>query len=205
MNNFSGIPAGTPVLVTGASGFTGSVLIRRLAGAGLDVRAIARLSSNLDHLKDLKITWYRGEVYSKELVEEACRGAQYIFHLAAAYRQAGISDDTYRKVHITSTVLLAQAALRNPDFKRFIHVSTVGVHGHIEAPPANEDYRFAPGDVYQKTKAEAEEWLKNFAGAHNLPFCVIRPAAIFGPGDRRLLKVFRMASRPFYLILGSGR
>jgi len=59
--------------------------------------------------------------------------------------------------------------------------------------------------VYQRTKAEAEIWLREFAGANRLPYTVIRPAAIYGPGDRRLLKVFRMAKAPFFFLLGKGQ
>lgn len=201
----AGLSSQTPVLVTGASGFSGSVLVRKLCALGLDVRAIARASSNLSELSDLPIRWYRGDVFDPETVKAACEGVEYIFHVAAAYREAKISDETYRQVHVASTQLLAQAALANPNFKRFVHVSTVGVHGHIDNPPADETYRFSPGDVYQKTKLEAELWIRDFARERGLPISVIRPAAILGPGDRRLLKVFRMAEKPFYPVLGYGK
>ncbi len=199
------IPAGTRVLVTGATGFTGTVLVRRLVGMGLDVRAIARESSDLAALEDLDITWFRGDVFDPETVREACAGVTHIFHVAAAFRVSGIADSVYHDVHVTSTQLLAQAALEQPGFKRFIHVSTVGVHGHIENPPANEETPFHPGDIYQETKAEAETWLHAFAAEQNLPYTVIRPAAIYGPGDTRLLKLFKMAMRPVFVLLGSGK
>ncbi|MBL7076061.1 MAG: NAD-dependent epimerase/dehydratase family protein [Kiritimatiellae bacterium] len=199
------IPTGTRILVTGATGFTGAVLVRRLVEIGLDVRAIARGSSDMSALEDLNITWFRGDVFDPATVKDACDGVQYIFHVAAAFRVSGIADSVYRDVHVTSTRYLAQAALAQPDFKRFVHVSTVGVHGHIENPPANEDTPFHPGDIYQKTKAEAETWLHAFAAEQNLPYTVIRPAAIYGPGDTRLLKLFKMAMRPLFILLGSGK
>ena len=74
--------------------------------------------------------------------------------------------------------MLAQAALNEPNFKRFVHVSTVGVHGHIEYPPADENYPMEPGDIYQKTKVEAELWLRDFAKENGLAIAVVRPAAI---------------------------
>jgi dihydroflavonol-4-reductase len=199
------IPAGTRVLVTGASGFTGSVLVRRLVNMGLVVQAIARNSSNLESLKDLNIIWFRGDVYNPETVAAAVKGVAYIFHVAAAFRVSGVSDEVYRDVHVTSTKLLANAALKEASFKRFVHVSTVGVHGHIEQPPADETAPFHPGDIYQETKAEAELWLHAFAAEHALPYTVIRPAAIYGPGDTRLLKLFKMAMRPFFVLLGNGK
>ncbi|MEI7436807.1 MAG: NAD-dependent epimerase/dehydratase family protein, partial [bacterium] len=139
------------------------------------------------------------------VVTAAMCGCTHLFHVAAAYRVAGLSDDIYRAVHVTSTQLLANAAAATPGFQRFVHVSTVGVHGHIEQPPANEEQAFHPGDIYQRTKAEAELWLRDFAPRHGLPFTVIRPAAIYGPGDRRLLKLFKMATWPIFPILGHGR
>jgi nucleoside-diphosphate-sugar epimerase len=199
------LPAGTPVLVTGATGFTGSVLVRRLAGRGLQVRAIARRSSSLEALADLPIEWVRGDVFDPDVVERAAAGVRCIFHLAAAYRQAAVPDEYYRLVHGTSTELLVDAARRTPDFIRFVHVSTIGVHGHIDRPPADETAPFAPGDAYQRTKAEAEQWLAEHATRHGLPFAIIRPCAIYGPGDTRLLKVFRMAARGVFPMLGSGR
>lgn len=196
---------GKKVLVTGATGFTGTVLTRKLVERGAQVRAIARASSSLAPLADLPIEWFRGDVYDPAVVSAAAEGVQYIIHVAAAYREAGIADDVYRKVHVVSTQLLAEAALKNPGFERFIHISTIGVHGHIEQPPADEEYRFSPGDVYQRTKAEAEIWIRDFAPKHHLPLVVLRPAGIYGPGDRRLLKVFKMAAWPVFPILGRGK
>jgi nucleoside-diphosphate-sugar epimerase len=193
------------VLVTGATGFTGGVLTRRLVAAGLQVRAIARDRSNIAPLADLPVQWVRGEVYDPRTVRRAAEGVAYIFHLAAAFRDAKSTEEDYRRVHVSSTQLLVENALGNKNFKRYSHVSTMGVHGHIENGPADETWPFAPGDGYQRTKAEAEIWLGKFAADNPLPFTIIRPAAIYGPGDRRLLKLFRMAALPLFPLLGRGK
>lgn len=204
-SSFCQIPPGATVLVTGATGFTGAVLSRKLVQGGARVSALARQSSNLQSLQDLDIQWVRGDVFDAETISRAAAGQEYIFHVAAAFRQAKSSEQDYWNVHVKSTQFLAKTALETPSFKRFIHFSTIGVHGHIAGPPATEDSPFSPDDEYQRTKLEAELWLKEFAGQHGLPYTVIRPAAIYGPGDKRLLKLFRMALKPVFLLLGRGR
>lgn len=198
------IAPGTPVLVTGATGFTGVVLTRKLVQAGLKVRALARETSDLDPLKGLDIEWLRGDVFDAEVIQKAVSGQQYVFHVAAAFREAKSSEQDYWNVHVKSTQLIAEEALKYPDFKRLIQVSTIGVHGHIENPPATEEYPFGPGDGYQRTKLQAEQWLIEFAEKNKFPYTIVRPAAIYGPGDRRLLKLFKMAMKRYFILLGKG-
>lgn len=199
------IPKGSLVLITGATGYTGQFLTRKLLALGCRVRAIARSSSDLSPFEDLSIDWFRGDVFNRDTVAAATQGVEYVFHVAAAYREAKIGEDTYEKVHVQSTRLLAEALQGSQTLKRFVHVSTVGVHGHIDEPPADENYRFNPGDVYQRTKAQAEIWIREFSARNDLPLTVVRPAAIYGPGDRRLLKLFKMAKRPLFPVFGSGQ
>jgi dihydroflavonol-4-reductase len=196
---------GTLVLVTGASGYTGTVLVKKLVSQGVKVRAIARGTSNLAAFEGLDIEWIRGDIFDPTVIAKATHDVEYVIHVAAAYREAKITDETYHKVHIESTKLLAHALVGQRSFKRFVHVSTVGVHGHIDEPPADENYRFNPGDVYQRTKAEGELWIRDFATKNNFPISVVRPAAIYGPGDKRLLKVFKMASKPIFPLFGKGQ
>lgn len=199
------IPQGSNILVTGATGFTGSHLLKKLCDAGHSVRAIARPSSNIEPLRDLPVDWFRGDVYHRETVEAAAEGVDYIFHVAALFRSSKDGDDEYELVHVKSTKLLADAALKNPNFKRFIHISTMGVHGHIENPPGNEESPYAPGDIYQETKLEAELWIREYSKSHGLPLSVIRPTGIYGPGDMRLLKIFKMVNLPVFPIFGFGK
>jgi nucleoside-diphosphate-sugar epimerase len=205
MNDALQTLTGLPVLVTGATGFTGQVVVRQLVEAGARVRAIARESSDLSFAEGLPVEWVRGQVFDPAVIRDAMPGVAHVFHVAAAYREPGIKDEVYRQVHVESTQRLVEAAAAVPGFRRFVHVSTVGVHGHIENPPANEETPFSPGDIYQNTKAEAETWLHANAPRLKVDYSVIRPAAIYGPGDRRLLKLFKLALKPFFPILGSGK
>ena len=198
------LPPESRALVTGATGFTGSVLVRKLVSQGVEVVAIARNTSNITAFDDLPITWIQGDVFDEELIERAIKGVNYVFHMVTPFREAKLLDIGYHQVHVLSTQLLAKAALKEPNFQRFIHVSTIGVHGHIETPPANENYRMKPGDIYQETKQEAELWIRDFSDKEGLPISVVRPAGIYGPGDKRLLKIFKMVSRKWIPIVGDG-
>jgi len=202
---FCQMEPGTSVLVTGATGFTGVNLTKKLVEAGMKVRAVARQSSDLSPLAGLDIQWVRGDVFDKNVISDAMDGQEYVFHIAAAYRDPSCTLEDYRNVHMKSTELIAKEAARSAQFKRLIHISTVGVHGHISRPPADELYPFDPGDDYQQTKLEAEQWLVEFAAVNKLAYTVIRPAAIYGPGDKRLLKVFKMAMKPYFFLLGQGK
>jgi nucleoside-diphosphate-sugar epimerase len=78
------------------------------------------------------------------------------------------------------------------------------VHGNIEKPPADENYRFSPGDIYQLTKLKGETKAIQYYENYDLPVAVIRPAPIYGPGDLRLLKLFKLASLKITPVLGDG-
>ena len=85
-----------------------------------------------------------------------------------------------------------------------MHCSTVGVHGDVEHPPANEDAPLRPGDVYQDTKLEGERLAQAAASETGIEVTIVRPTGIYGPGDRRLLKLFRGVARRRFVILGDG-
>ena len=192
------------VLITGATGFTGSVLTQKLIDAGAVVHAIARSSSNTDALPST-ITWHKGDISSKEFIDSVCKNIHYVFHVAAAFREEKTSLDHFRGIHVESTKHLTHACHNpevNPEFIRFVHVSTVGVHGHIEDGIADETYRIKPGDDYQLTKYEGEQWLIDYAANNDFSYSIVRPAPIYGAGDRRLLKLFTMANKGYWIMLG---
>jgi len=191
-------------LVTGATGFTGRVLARRLAQDGAQVRVIVRDAARWRPEDDQPaIEVVEGDICDQQAVSDAMRGVETVYHLAALYRVAGVPDQAYWDVHVTGTANLLEAA-RAAGVGRFVHCSTVGVHGHVEEPPADETYRVAPGDEYQRSKLEGERLALRCHRETGFPVAVIRPTAIYGPGDRRLLKLFRLAAMHPRVMLGSG-
>lgn len=190
------------VLVTGATGFTGSHLTRALVEQG-PVRVLVRSTERARQVLPDAVEVVEGDITDRAVVARTIDGCRVVFHLAAAYREAGLPRRRYYEVHVTGTANLLDAACR-AGVRRFVHVSTVGVHGHIADPPADETWPHRPGDVYQATKSEAERLALAFGAQHGLPVTVARPTAIYGPGDLRLLKLFRLIARRRFVMLGRG-
>jgi nucleoside-diphosphate-sugar epimerase len=191
------------VLVTGATGFTGGHLARALAGSGDAVRALVRRPETAPDLARAGIQLVRGDLERRDDVSESMRGVEIVYHVAALYRQAGLPQATYHRVNAESAGWIVEAAAA-AGVRRVVHCSTVGVHGDIEHPPANEDAPLRPGDLYQATKLEGERLARAAADRTGLELTIVRPTGIYGPSDRRLLKLFRGVARRRFLVLGSG-
>jgi dihydroflavonol-4-reductase len=212
--------------VTGAAGFTGGHLARTLAARGDHVRALVRPGSEPAPLalgsdptqktlasdpappvrgSDLgRLEVVRGDLRDADSLMRAADGVEVVYHIAAIYRQAGLRDDEYRAVNASAVRTVIEAA-KAGGARRVVHCSTVGVHGDVERPPANEDAPLRPGDVYQQTKLEGERIAREAAGDTGVDVVIVRPTGIYGPGDRRLLKLFRGIARRRFAVLGDGR
>ena len=190
-----------PILVTGATGFTGSYLVRALVGDGHPVRVIVRSRSRAASLP-AGVDVREADITDPGAVARVMEGVGTVYHLAAAYREASHREEGYRQINVGATRNLLESASK-AGIERFVHCSTVGVHGHIANPPADEQAPYSPGDPYQRTKCEAEMLALAYARDRGLPLTVARPTAIYGPGDTRLLKMFRMIAKGTFIMLGS--
>lgn len=191
------------VLVTGATGFTGSHLVRVLREAGDDVRAMVRDVGRADGLAALGATVVTGDLTDRASLERAMAGCDVVYNIAALYREAGLPAQAYRAVNADAVVTLIECA-RTAGVRRVVHCSTVGVHGDIAHPPANEDAPLSPGDVYQETKVLGEQLAREASARTGVELVIARPTGIYGPGDRRLFKMFGQMARGRFVMLGRG-
>lgn len=192
------------VALTGASGYTGGHILERLLARGDSVKALVREGSITPGLKSSGAEIVPGVLGSADDARRLVSGCDAVVHVAAVYRTAGHPDSYYREVNVLGTRKLLEAALE-ARVRRFVHTSTVGVHGDVKRPPAGEDAEIAPSDIYQETKAEADAMAREFGRTHGIEVAIVRPGAIYGPGETRLLKVFRGIARGRYAVVGSGK
>jgi nucleoside-diphosphate-sugar epimerase len=192
------------ILVTGGTGFTGTALVRRLLGEGHSVVA-------LDYKEGLACEALRtqgaqvviGSVTDRAAVERSMKGVEFVFHLAAAFRELNVPNSFYDEVNVEGTRIVLEAAKRER-VRKFVYCSTCGVHGNVQHPPANEDAPIRPADYYQRTKYEAEPLVKREAG--DMEVVILRPAAIYGPGDpERFFMIFKRVAKGTFPMFGSGR
>jgi nucleoside-diphosphate-sugar epimerase len=190
------------VLVTGATGFVGGHLVKRLMDDGYSVRALVRKGRNVKGF-DRKVEVVYGDIVDPASLDNAILNVDTVYHLAAMVKEAGVPDSLFWDVNVKGTENLLETSHRH-GVKRFIHISTCGVHGDIKNPPAKEDSPFNPEDIYQKTKIESERIADSFR-KKGLPVVIIRPAGVYGPGDKRIYKLFKLIKERKFFMVGDGK
>jgi 2-alkyl-3-oxoalkanoate reductase len=192
------------VLVTGGTGFTGKALVKRLVDLGHEV-------VSLDYQEGLKTDEIRswgakviiGSVTDPAVVEQCMDGVDIVHHLAAAFRELDVPNSYYDEVNVGGTKIVLKSAW-NHKVKKFVYCSTCGVHGNVDHPPADENAPIQPGDYYQQTKYDAEPWVQSYQ-AQGLETTILRPTAIYGPGDpERFQMIFRRVNKGVFPMFGDG-
>jgi nucleoside-diphosphate-sugar epimerase len=194
---------GKRILVTGATGFTGGHLCKRLAAEGYSVRAFVRDPARCAPLVSAGVDLCVGDLRDPGSLRRAVEGIDVVYHIASIFREENVSRREMWEVNVEGTRALLDAAV-NVGVERFVHCSTAGVHGGIKNPPATEETPYAPGDYYQLSKTEQERVALDYMARGRMPVVVFRPAGIYGPGDRRFLKLIKAIRARRFVMLGPG-
>jgi nucleoside-diphosphate-sugar epimerase len=194
------------ILITGGTGFIGSRLALRCIDAGHGVRTYGQVntdaeSSNAAELKAAGVNVTLASILDPAAVAEALKGVDVVFHLAAAQHEANIVDQVFWDVNVEGTKTLLEESIR-AGVGRFVHGSTIGVYGSALDGIISETSPCRPDNIYGVTKYEGEKAVKKYND--RLSTVIIRISETYGPGDRRLLKLFKGINKGKFPLIGSG-
>jgi nucleoside-diphosphate-sugar epimerase len=172
-------------LVTGANGFVGSTLCRKLVERGDIVRGLVRRTSDLGPLEGVSIERVTGDLLDRSSLAEASRGVDVVYHVAAAVTDWGPLE-YFRGVNVQGTRNVLDAAVESRA-RRFVYVSSTAVHG-FGAQDMDEDTPMPDTRVpYCQSKREAEALVFGYHNQAKIQATVVRPGDLYGPGDRVVL------------------
>ena len=194
-------------LITGGTGFIGSRLALACVEYGENVRVFAQRNTpaerkNCHQLEQHGITIVEGSVTDPGAVARACDGVDVIYHLAAAQHEANVPDKLYYDVNVRGTRNMLEKAVEK-GVNRFVHGSTIGVYGIGNNGPIRDNSPLNPDNIYGITKLEGEKVVREFFD--KLPIAIVRISETYGPGDRRLLKLFDGIRKGRFFHIGDGR
>ena len=169
--------------LTGATGFVGGALARRLAASGHRVRALVRDPGRARDLASLGIELHSGDVTNKDTMRRPMTGADGVFHVAGWYKVGQCDERAAVGINVDGTrhVLELMKELGVP---RGVYTSTLAVNSDTHGQVVDETFRFTGRHVslYDRTKAEAHRVAERFV-ADGLPLVIVQPGLIYGPGD----------------------
>src|SRR3989449_2771745 len=207
------------VLVTGSTGFLGSRVVASLLDHGFrNIRCFARQSSNLARVEAAAarrrdaagIDVMRGNLLSREDCERATKDVAVIYHLAAGTGEKSFPDAFMNSVITTRNLL--DATLRHGCLKRFVNVSSFAVYTNRDKPRRNlldescpvEEHSELRGDAYCFAKLKQDELVTEYGRKHGIPYVLVRPGAVYGPGANGITGRVGSGAFGIYLHLGGS-
>lgn len=196
---------GEKILVTGSTGFIGRKVVESLLLQGFEVRVLLRPESVSPGFSQKRegVEECRAGYHDLEALGRAVTGVQRIIHLAGVTRALNAEGFAEGNVMPVENLLDAVRA-HNPSLERFLLVSSLTAAGPACSPEpgVREEDRPHPVSDYGRSKLLGEEAAWRHAGA--VPVTIVRPPAVYGPGDKDILEVFRMMRRGYLVSAGSG-
>jgi nucleoside-diphosphate-sugar epimerase len=194
------------LFVTGASGFIGSHFVEQAVAAGHKVIALCRPDGNAKQRADLiaqGVVVVDGDVLDSGTHLLIPEKIDCVCHFAAAFKEGGASEDYFRRVNVEGTANLLALAHKH-GAKRFVLCSTAGIYGQRVPGLIDESRPMSPWNAYERSKVAAEDEVRRRSTELGMEYVILRPTAVYGPRDQRLLKLFRSAARGRFPLFGRG-
>lgn len=182
-------------LVTGASGFVGSSVVRALARRGDSVRVLVRSTSDRRNISDLGLEVATGDLRDPSSLARALEGCRVVYHVAADYRLWTRRPEEIYRVNVDGTVALIRAAVA-AGVERIVYTSSVATLGlNEDRDPADETTPVSLTDMvghYKRSKYLAEEQVRHLVQDLNAPVVIVNPSTPVGPRDVKPTPTGRM-------------
>jgi nucleoside-diphosphate-sugar epimerase len=175
------------IALTGATGFIGSTIARRLVTTGWEIKALTRATSDRSPLAGFNVHWVEGALENSDSLRRLVNGVEAVVHCAGAVR--GATQDHFSRLNVDGLARLVHAAARQHPLPRFLLISSLAAR--------EPDLSF-----YASSKRQGEVVLAAQAG--QMPWAAFRPPAVYGPGDKEMLPLLRWMARGLAFVLGSG-
>ena len=173
-------------LITGASGFVGSAVMRKCLARGEDVRVLVRENSDRTLIQEHAVEVVVGDLTDQASLEKAIEGCRYLYHVAADYRLWSKDPNELYQSNVDGTRNIMQAALQQ-EIERIVYTSSVATLGlNADGSPANEDTPVSLDDMvgdYKRSKYLAEREVDKLVTEQNLPAVIVNPSTPVGAGD----------------------
>jgi dihydroflavonol-4-reductase len=195
------------IFLTGGSGFIGSRLAPLAIQAGHAVTVVTPINtpteqSRCDALTKAGIKLVIAPLEDSAVIARELQGHDVVIHLAAAQHEAEQPESYFHRVNVDGTRSLLESAAK-AGVRRFVHGSTIGVYGSAAAGSLDEDSPLAPDNPYGRTKAAAEKVVREFVSP--MEWAIVRISETYGPGDMRLLKLFKGIKKGRFPVVGAGK
>ncbi|MFC1813512.1 NAD-dependent epimerase/dehydratase family protein [Thermodesulfobacteriota bacterium] len=192
-------------LITGATGFIGPYLVRRLTALGHHCRCLVRSGSDTAALNAFDVDLVAGDITDVKTIGNIAQGMDVIIHMATLGHMNNYiaSESRFDAVNVKGTVNVMDVALA-ADVKKVVHCSTVAAMGICPDIPATEESHCNPHHAYGRSKLKAEKEVLSMVSEHGLPAVIIRFSMVYGPGDwRDILKLSRMVKKGLFPKIGN--
>jgi nucleoside-diphosphate-sugar epimerase len=194
------------IFLTGGSGFIGSRLAPLAIQSGHAVTVVTPINTpaeqaRCDALAKAGIKVVIAPLEDSAVIARELQGHDVVIHLAAAQHEAQAPESHFHRVNVEGTGSLLELAAK-AGVRRFVHGSTIGVYGSAAAGSLDEQSPIAPDNPYGRTKAAAEQVVRQFESP--MEWAIVRISETYGPGDMRLLKLFRGIGKGRFLTVGDG-
>ena len=197
------------ILITGATGYIGSLLTVKLATEGEDIRILCRTTPTIPEFQRENIQIIKGDITDKASLEKAMQGVQQVYHMAAYARLWAKDPGIFHEINVEGTRNVMEAA-QKASVEKIVYTSTAGVIGPSKDHPMREQDERITGffNEYEETKTEAEKIAMSFSSG-KMKVTIVNPARVYGPGldtgSNPVTKIVELyMKKKWYVIPGSG-